>query len=112
MSTIVSTLLPYLVPMLVAYVISAIERLLKIKLDEDARAALDSAMQNGADRIISTGRLPTPDEVMDYVRSAVPAAVKRFKLDGPNAHVAAKRAEAVIARQVTNATAGVVRSKD
>lgn len=110
MSAILMALLPYLVPVLAGYVISAIERLLKIKLDAAARNTLDSAMQNGADWIISEGRMPTSDEVMNYVRRAAPAAVKRFSLDGPNAHVAQDRAKAVIARQVTAATAGVIHS--
>jgi hypothetical protein len=99
------TLLPYLLPIAGAYIASVAERTLKIKLDGDARATLDSAMQNGADWVISQGRAPTAEEVLDYTRGAAAAAMKRFDLDGGNAHVAQKRAAAMIVRQVAAKTA-------
>lgn len=91
-STAISLLLPYL--------IYALERYLKLRLDAAARDTLDSAMRNGADWLIREGRLPTPQEVMGYVRRAAPDAVARWQLDGANRDLAEHRAQAAIARAV------------
>jgi len=102
------SMVPVVVPVVTGYGIYAVERLLKIKLDASARAALDSAMQNGADWIIHEGRAPTPTEVLDYVRRPVPGAMKRFDLDGAARSIAIDRAKAVIARSITAATNGAI----
>ena len=72
----VSTAITLLVP----YLIYAAERYLKVRLDEAARATLDTAMRNGADWLIREGRLPTPQEVLEYVQRAAPDAVARWQL--------------------------------
>lgn len=90
----VSTAITILVP----YLIYAVERYLKVRLDEAARGTLDSAMRNGADWILREGRVPTPAEVLEYVHRAAPDAVARWKLDRTNRDIAVARAQATIQR--------------
>jgi hypothetical protein len=95
-SAAISILLPYLV--------YALECYLKIRLNTAARETLDSAMRNGADWLIREGRMPTPQEVMEYVKRAAPEAVARWQLDGENRELAEARAQTVIERAVRVAT--------
>jgi hypothetical protein len=95
---VVSTAISILVP----YLVYALERYLKIRLNAAARETLDSAMRNGADWLIREGRAPTAQEVMEYVKRAAPDAVARWQLDNANRELAEARAQAVIARAVSS----------
>jgi hypothetical protein len=67
------------------------------------RETLNSAMRNGADWLIREGRVPTAQEVLEYVQRAAPDAVTRWQQDGVNRELAVARAQAVIERVVREA---------
>ena len=81
---------------LAAYIAYLLQRYLGIKLDQNARAALDSALRSAVNKAAADGHTPDVDEILDYLNRSIPDALTRLKMTGKNRPVAIERAKAAI----------------